>query len=382
MTASTLENFQKCNTFDHTALSPEALLNHEAHMKVAASAARSGSSRGLGGPFGCVIVKDNRVISIAHNTVLAESNPTCHAEMNAIRMACKALKSHDLSDCDLYTSCEPCPMCWGGTHWSRIRHMYIGIDKTEAAKFGWSDEFFYTELGKPAIDRVIKTTTITDEKTLNQVKNLFHESPTSKRKVSLGGNYLQKVYEDIFKPKVAGSSTLKRVFSDESIDTLDHELTDNNFMREAIRLAQQGLSTGQSKEREPFGTVIVKDGKIVGRGHNKVLADYDPTATSEVVAITDACKTLGTHDLTDCVMYSTGEPDVMSMGAIYWANIKAVNIGYSLADAAAAGFEDGLIHYVELNDASKKMLDVYRNIAFDECKEVFVEYAKKAGTMY
>lgn len=264
-------------------------------------------------------------------------------------------------------------MCWGAVTWARVRKMFVGINRSVAAEFGWSDEFFYTELGRPARERQIKTSEIENDETKVLVHNLFQSSPTSRRRISLGGQYLQKVYKEIFKPEESNPGE----------ETNENDSKDNDqFMKEAVKLAKLGQSGGLSKEREPFGTVIVKDGSIVGRGFNRVLLDYDPTATSEIVAITDASKTLGSHNLEGCIMYSTGEPDVMSMGAIYWANIKAVNIGYSLSESAAAGFEDGLIHYAELNNAEHKSLEVYNNIAFDVCRNVFVKYDEFKGTMY
>lgn len=92
-------------------------------MKAACASASTGVNLTHGGPFGAAVVRNGIFISLAHNTVLMENDPTCHAEINAIRYACSALDSHDLSDCELYTTCEPCPMCWGAIQWSRLRKM-------------------------------------------------------------------------------------------------------------------------------------------------------------------------------------------------------------------------------------------------------------------
>ena len=101
-----------------------------------------------GGPFGCIIVKNNEVISEAFNTVTVDNDPTAHAEVNAIRKACKKINNFDLSDCILYTSCEPCPMCLSAIYWSRINKVYYANTRHDAANIGFSDNFIYEELSK------------------------------------------------------------------------------------------------------------------------------------------------------------------------------------------------------------------------------------------
>lgn len=96
-----------------------------------------------GGPFGAVIVKDGKIIAKAHNQVLKKNDPTAHAEILAIRKACKKLKMHDLSDCILYTSCEPCPMCLSASIWANIKEIYYGNTKEDADKIGFRDNFIY-----------------------------------------------------------------------------------------------------------------------------------------------------------------------------------------------------------------------------------------------
>ena len=99
-----------------------------------------------GGPFGAVIVKDNEIISASHNTVLRDSDPTAHAEVNAIREASKKLNTYDLSDCILYTTCEPCPMCLSAIIWSNIKEVYYGATKEDAANIGFRDDLIYKHL--------------------------------------------------------------------------------------------------------------------------------------------------------------------------------------------------------------------------------------------
>lgn len=116
---------------------------------------------------------------------------------------------------------------------------------------------------------------------------------------------------------------------------------DQQFMLKAIEFAQQGMD---NNEGGPFGAIIVKDGKIVGRGNNKVTSTNDPTAHAEVVAIRDACKNLGTFQLDDCVIYTSCEPCPMCLGAIYWARPKRIVFACDKKDAAAIGFDDDFIY--------------------------------------
>lgn len=109
-----------------------------------------------GGPFGAVIVKNGKIISTGTNKVTIKNDPTAHAEVDAIRKAAKELKNFDLSGCELYTSCEPCPMCLSAIYWARISRIYYGNTKKDAAKIGFIDDFIYKELEKPLYKRKLK----------------------------------------------------------------------------------------------------------------------------------------------------------------------------------------------------------------------------------
>ena len=106
-----------------------------------------------GGPFGAVIVKDGEIIAEASNSVTIDNDPTAHAEVNAIRKATKKLGSFDLAGCDIYTSCEPCPMCLGAIYWAHLDKIYMGNDRKDAAKIGFDDDFIYQEIALDAKDR-------------------------------------------------------------------------------------------------------------------------------------------------------------------------------------------------------------------------------------
>jgi guanine deaminase len=111
--------------------------------------ALEGMKRGDGGPFGAVIVRNNEIIASAHNQVLKTNDPTAHAEINVIRKASETLQTHDLSDCILYTSCYPCPMCMGAIFWARIPTVYYASSMDDAAEGGFDDRVFYTMIRNP-----------------------------------------------------------------------------------------------------------------------------------------------------------------------------------------------------------------------------------------
>jgi guanine deaminase len=110
---------------------------------------------GRGGPFGAVIVRDGEILAEGVNRVTASNDPTAHAEMLAIREACSRLKVFQLSDCEIYSSCEPCPMCMGAIYWARLSRLYFGALASDAAKAGFDDSFIYRELEKLWRDRSI-----------------------------------------------------------------------------------------------------------------------------------------------------------------------------------------------------------------------------------
>lgn len=127
-------------------------MNGEELMLRAIELAERNASSVTGGPFGAVIVKDGKVIAEASNTVTVDNDPTAHAEVNAIRKACTALGTFDLSGCELYTSCEPCPMCLAACYWAHIDKVYYAADREDAAAAGFDDSDIYREVALP-VDR-------------------------------------------------------------------------------------------------------------------------------------------------------------------------------------------------------------------------------------
>ena len=122
-----------------------------------------------GGPFGCIIVKENKIIAEGVNRVTLNNDPTAHAEIIAIRNACKKLNTFNLEKCELYTSCEPCPMCLSAIYWSHIDKIYYGNSRLDASKIGFDDDFIYNELNKDLSSRKIQMKQISQ----NEAKKAF-----------------------------------------------------------------------------------------------------------------------------------------------------------------------------------------------------------------
>jgi len=127
-----------------------------AFMRRAIELAQSGVDNDQGGPFGCVVVKDGRIVGEGYNQVTSTNDPTAHAEIVAIRDACRRLKSFQLTDCTVYTSCEPCPMCLGAIYWARPAAIYFAGTREDAAAAGFDDELFYDELDRSNDERQLK----------------------------------------------------------------------------------------------------------------------------------------------------------------------------------------------------------------------------------
>lgn len=128
----------------------------EKMMQKAIELSIKGSSEGKGGPFGAVVVKDGKIVGQGHNQVTSTNDPTAHAEVVAIRDACKNLGTFQLSDCELYTSCEPCPMCLGAIYWARPARVYYANTREDAAAVGFDDAFIYEEIPLPLSERKIE----------------------------------------------------------------------------------------------------------------------------------------------------------------------------------------------------------------------------------
>jgi len=131
----------------------EQLKEHEKFMRMAIQLSEQNVLVHLGTPFGAIVVKDGKLVAKSANKVSATNDPTAHAEVAAIRLACKKLKTFDLSGCVIYTSCEPCPMCLGAIYWAKIEIIYYANTKADAAAADFDDQFIYNELDKPMNER-------------------------------------------------------------------------------------------------------------------------------------------------------------------------------------------------------------------------------------
>jgi guanine deaminase len=133
-------------------------MKSEEFMRAAIKLADEGMAGGAGGPFGCVIVRQGKIVGRGNNRVTSTNDPTAHAEVTAIRDACAQLKTFQLTDCELYTSCEPCPMCLSAIYWARIPTVYYGNTRQDAAEIGFDDDFIYQQVPLPPEKRALKMT--------------------------------------------------------------------------------------------------------------------------------------------------------------------------------------------------------------------------------
>jgi tRNA(Arg) A34 adenosine deaminase TadA len=118
---------------------------------------------GHGGPFGAIVARDGEIVAEGWNEVTSANDPTAHAEVTAVRRACKALGTFDLSGCEVFTSCEPCPMCLGALYWARVDRIWFGNNRKDAAAIGFDDDFLYREIPTPLADRTIPTAALLPE---------------------------------------------------------------------------------------------------------------------------------------------------------------------------------------------------------------------------
>ena len=131
-------------------------MSNATYMREAVQLAEQGMRSGRGGPFGCVVVRRGEIVGRGSNRVTSTNDPTAHAEVVAIRDACTALQTFQLTDCELYTSCEPCPMCLSAIYWARIPQVYYGNTRADAAAIGFDDDFIYQQVPLAPEARTVK----------------------------------------------------------------------------------------------------------------------------------------------------------------------------------------------------------------------------------
>jgi tRNA(Arg) A34 adenosine deaminase TadA len=142
------------------------MTREEKFMMEAIALSRTGSQNGEGGPFGCVIVKDDVIVGSGNNKVTSTNDPTAHAEVVAIRDACKNLGTFQLDECEVYTSCEPCPMCLGAIYWARPKVIYYANNREDAAAIGFDDSMIYDETSLALDKRRLPIISVGREKAL------------------------------------------------------------------------------------------------------------------------------------------------------------------------------------------------------------------------
>lgn len=151
-------------------------MDKEKFMREAIELSINNVKSGKGGPFGAVVVKDGKIIARGANSVTTSNDPTAHAEVNAIREACKVLNTFQLDDCEIYTSCEPCPMCLGAIYWARPSKVYYANTKADAADINFDDDFIYKEIAKPLSERNLQFVQMSREEALVAFKEWANKS--------------------------------------------------------------------------------------------------------------------------------------------------------------------------------------------------------------
>ncbi|WP_319381165.1 deaminase [Thiomicrorhabdus sp.] len=140
-------------------------------MRKAIALSKEKMEAGFGGPFGAIITKDGKVIAEGYNQVTSSNDPTAHAEVTAIRNACQALGTFDLKGCEIYTSCEPCPMCLSAIYWARLDKIYYANSREDAAEIGFDDALLYDEIPKPIEQRSIPTERLLEDEAIEPFKD-------------------------------------------------------------------------------------------------------------------------------------------------------------------------------------------------------------------
>lgn len=145
-------------------------------MRRAIALASDNVRSGRGGPFGAIVVKDGAIVGEGFNTVTRDNDPTAHAEVNAVRAACRSLSAFSLRGCEIYSSCEPCPMCLAALYWARIDRIWYGNSSADAARIAFDDAFLYREVALPATDRAIPSAPLLHEEAWESF-HLWLDSP-------------------------------------------------------------------------------------------------------------------------------------------------------------------------------------------------------------
>lgn len=130
-------------------------MTNEALMREAIRLSRENVARGIGGPFAAIVARNGEILAVGTNQVTSRNDPTAHAEIVAIRNACETLGTFELKGCELYATCEPCPMCLGAIYWARLNRVFFGNTRYDAARIGFDDSFIYDEIARPFSERKI-----------------------------------------------------------------------------------------------------------------------------------------------------------------------------------------------------------------------------------
>ncbi|XP_065179572.1 uncharacterized protein LOC135810034 [Sycon ciliatum] len=372
-----------------------------AFMMAGACSAFSGVVNKIGGPFGATVIKDNQIVSCSHNTVFRDHNPTRHGEMCAIRQACANLRSADLSGCDMYTTCEPCPMCWGAIQRSGIRDMYIGVDRYLAAEFSFSDKAYYDEIAllhnalnskeqaQPVVSNFLTVRVGNPLKALVQDQLLGGDSTTS----GDGGDsaWLTVLQADTTQD---GSPQAKRSpsIADQRISAEQHAEFSEQLVSYAREMIAKHGSGAQPDGHEACILVDTQTGGVVGRGSALTAGHEDASGGFVTAAVEQATSEFKTQFLTECIAYCTVEPDPMNFCSLLWAKVPFLYIGLPQGDVDAyrnrtPGSQDGerthrIFEKFFKREERKKQEQpgaVDRVVLRDECADLFRLFENVGG---
>eukprot|EP00117_Sycon_ciliatum_P050334 scpid86779/ scgid35540/ Guanine deaminase; Guanine aminohydrolase len=382
-----------------------AEVTRNAFMMAGCCSAFAGVCNQHGGPFGATVTKDNQIVSCMHNTVLQDENPTRHGEMNAIRQACANLRSADLSGCDMYTTCEPCPMCWGAIQRSGIRDMYIGVDRYLAAEFGFNDKAYYDEIAllhntlnskeqaQPVVSNFLTV------RIGNPLKALVQDKLLGRGDATIGGSVGDLSWLTVSRRDQSSTSTDGDAEAecsagvDERFSTEQHAKFSEQLVSYASEMIAKHGSGAQPDGHEACILVDTQTGGVVGRGSALTAGHEDASGGFVTAAVEQATsEVFKTQFLTECIAYCTVEPDPMNFCSLLWAKVPFLYIGLPQGDVDAyrnrtPGSQDGerthriFEKFFEREERKKQEQPgaVDRVVLRDECADLFRLFENVGG---
>ncbi|XP_065179571.1 uncharacterized protein LOC135810032 [Sycon ciliatum] len=382
-----------------------AEVTRNAFMMAGCCSAFAGVCNQHGGPFGATVTKDNQIVSCMHNTVLQDENPTRHGEMNAIRQACANLRSADLTGCDMYTTCEPCPMCWGAIQRSGIRDMYIGVDRYLAAEFGFNDKAYYDEIAllhntlnskeqaQPVVSNFLTV------RIGNPLKALVQDKLLGRGDATIGGSVGDLSWLTVSRRDQSSTSTDGDAEAecsagvDERFSTEQHAKFSEQLVSYASEMIAKHGSGAQPDGHEACILVDTQTAKVIACGSTLTANREDASSGFVTSVVEEACRALSTRVLDQCIVYCTVEPDPMNFCSLLWASVPVLHIGLSQSNvdaqrsrspASRQGERSHQIfeHFFEREERKKHEKPGTGSVMREECANVFRKWQHLNGLIY